>query len=171
MRPMQLALSFLWLGSLMAVGSTDADSSGRAIGVPMTVNAGGMGGRRLKADLPGVNDLKSEGVNDVSATATQAEKGATPGKGKKEKKEIKLSVEEQKQLLQGLYAAFWSFKVFVGLIVVCILGINGACCLCPRSEQQRIQELLDAQKGIPRPTFWGRILMFLGLKRPPRRDE
>ena len=43
----------------------------------------------------------------------------------------KLSLEEQKKLLQGLYAAFWGFKMFVAGIVICILGLHGACCLFP----------------------------------------
>ena len=42
-----------------------------------------------------------------------------------------LSIEQQKQLLTGVYAAFWGLKIFVAGIVVCILGLHGACCLFP----------------------------------------
>jgi hypothetical protein len=43
----------------------------------------------------------------------------------------KLSIEQQKQMLNGLYAAFWGFKMFVAGLVICILGLHGACCLFP----------------------------------------
>jgi hypothetical protein len=43
----------------------------------------------------------------------------------------KLSVEEQKQLLGSIYAAFWTFKIIAAGVVICILGLHGACCLFP----------------------------------------
>ena len=43
----------------------------------------------------------------------------------------KLSVEQQKQLLGSIYAAFWTFKIIAAAVVICILGLHGACCLFP----------------------------------------
>jgi hypothetical protein len=43
----------------------------------------------------------------------------------------KLSVEQQKQLLGSIYAAFWTFKIIAAGVVICILGLHGACCLFP----------------------------------------
>jgi hypothetical protein len=43
----------------------------------------------------------------------------------------KLSLEQQKQLLNSIYAAFWGFKIIAAGIVICVLGLHGACCLFP----------------------------------------
>ena len=53
------------------------------------------------------------------------EQQAPGGKAKK------LSVEQQKLLLNGMYTAFFGFKMLVVCIVICILGLHGACCLFP----------------------------------------
>ena len=54
----------------------------------------------------------------------------------------KLSIEQQRQLLKSLYAAFWGFKLFAVALVICILGLHGACCLFPnynRSDAVRYE--------------------------------
>ena len=43
----------------------------------------------------------------------------------------KLSVEQQKQMLSSMYAAMWGFKLLVAGLVICILGLHGACCFFP----------------------------------------
>lgn len=53
------------------------------------------------------------------------EEQAPGGKAKK------LSVEQQKLLLNAMYTAFFGFKMLVVCIVICILGLHGACCLFP----------------------------------------
>jgi hypothetical protein len=50
----------------------------------------------------------------------------------------KISEEAQRAILQGMYGTLWSFKIVFGGIIICILGLQGACCLCPQSEQSRI---------------------------------
>ena len=47
----------------------------------------------------------------------------------------KLSIEQQRQLLKSLYAAFWGFKLFAVALVICILGLHGACCLFPNYKR------------------------------------
>ena len=55
-------------------------------------------------------------------------------------------LEEQKQLMRGILAAFYSLEIIVGCLVVCILGINGACCLCPRKDRDRLLSVMAAQR-------------------------
>ncbi len=59
---------------------------------------------------------------------------------------IALSSEDQRKLMLAIYAGIGSFQLVVGAIVVCILGMHGACCLCPKSEQQRLIELMKRNK-------------------------
>ena len=55
---------------------------------------------------------------------------------------IALSADDQRKIMLAIYAGIGSFQLVIGAIVVCILGMHGACCLCPKSEQQRLIELM-----------------------------
>ncbi len=59
---------------------------------------------------------------------------------------IALSADDQRKIMLALYAGIGSFQLVIGAIVVCILGMHGACCLCPKSEQQRLIELMKRNK-------------------------
>jgi hypothetical protein len=59
---------------------------------------------------------------------------------------VALSADDQRKIMMALYAGIGSFQLVIGAIVVCILGMHGACCLCPKSEQQRLVELMKRNK-------------------------
>ena len=59
---------------------------------------------------------------------------------------VALSSEDQRKIMMAIYAGIGSFQLIVGAIVVCILGMHGACCLCPKTEQQRLVELMKRNK-------------------------
>lgn len=104
------------------------------------------------------------GAASASAT-TSAEGGGEPEK---------LSIEQQRALLKGLYGAFWGFKLLVVAVVICILGLHGACCLFPNyktSDADRIQQMLDTQRGLPPPTLLQRVKAMFGFRRPDERAE
>lgn len=71
------------------------------------------------------------------ATADARQRDGDKGEGSSADKP-KISEEAQRAILQGMYGTLWSFKIVFGGIIVCILGLQGACCLCPQSEQSRI---------------------------------
>ena len=60
---------------------------------------------------------------------------------------VALSADDQKRIMMAIYAGIGSFQLIVGGIVVCILGMHGACCLCPKTEQQRLIELMKRSKA------------------------
>jgi cytochrome bd-type quinol oxidase subunit 2 len=62
-------------------------------------------------------------------------------------KNIELSADDQRKIMMAIYAGIGSFQLVVGAIVVCILGMHGACCLCPKTEQQRLVELMKMNKA------------------------
>lgn len=78
------------------------------------------------------------------ATANDAGQGEGDDLGTAD--QPKISEEARRAILQGMYGTFWSFKIIFGGIVVCILGLQGACCLCPQSEQSRILAMQDAAR-------------------------
>ena len=104
-------------------------------------------------------------AGEASASATTSAEGGAPDK---------LSIEQQRALLKGLYGAFWGFKLLVVLIVIFILGLHGACCLFPNyktSDADRIQQMLDTQRGLPPPTMLQRVRAMFGFRRPDERAE
>uniref|UniRef100_A0A7S4NVF7 Uncharacterized protein n=2 Tax=Guillardia theta TaxID=55529 RepID=A0A7S4NVF7_GUITH len=82
-----------------------------------------------------------------------------------------LSAEEQRVVMNAMYTALLSFKAVLAVIVFIILGINGACCLCPKSEQERLAELLERQNGGKRQTFCQRVRSWLFSSRQTTRTE
>lgn len=69
-------------------------------------------------------------MEQVAAGRTDgtAEEGATQPRAGDVKK---MSIEQQKQMLNSIYAAMWGFKLCVAGLIICILGLHGACCLFP----------------------------------------
>jgi hypothetical protein len=82
-------------------------------------------GKPLVAKFAGteLHDKYVEQMNNKEQV--DKEEQAPGGKAKK------LSVEQQKLLLNAMYTAFFGFKMLVVCIVICILGLHGACCLFP----------------------------------------
>jgi hypothetical protein len=112
--------------------------------------------------------LAAGGVSGADLAAdTAADRGAGSGAAVGASGKRELSIEEQKAVLGLLYAAFWSFKALAIAIVICILGINGACCLCPRSEQRRLRETLEASQN-PSPLREPRICSAAAHPAAPR---
>ena len=70
------------------------------------------------------------GAGGGQASGTAAASGEAPMAGSTGAKTA-LSIEQQRQLLSSMYAAFWGFKLVLVVIVVCVLGFHGACCLFP----------------------------------------
>lgn len=73
--------------------------------------------------------LMGTGAPLAVVAATQASHAET------DEDAAKLSIEQQRQLLKGVYAAFWGFKLFAVGVVICILGLHGACCLFPNYKR------------------------------------
>ena len=83
----------------------------------------------------------------VSATESKSSSGSSDKPGEKQMKSIGLSEEDQRKIMMAIYAGVGSIQLCIGAIVICILGMHGACCLCPKSEQKRIMELLKDEKA------------------------
>ena len=82
-------------------------------------------------------------VSDLKATA-KASDGNIPQNVAPQN--VALSSDDQRKIMLAIYAGIGSFQLVIGAIVVCILGMHGACCLCPKSEQQRLIELMKRNK-------------------------
>ena len=70
------------------------------------------------------------GAGGGEASGTAAASGEAPMAGSTGAKTA-LSMEQQRQLLSSMYAAFWGLKLVLVVMVVCVLGFHGACCLFP----------------------------------------
>jgi hypothetical protein len=81
------------------------------------------------------NNKQNSSVHDHSVSAVSSMEPRSVGR------------EEQKILMRGILAVYYSAEFIIGAIVVCILALNGACCLCPRQDRQRLMKLLEAQKN------------------------
>jgi hypothetical protein len=100
--------------------------------------------RRRGAGQSASKSLVPLGFSIISLGMVAAESSGE----KKKEGGSSLDEEAKKAVLASMYAGFWSFKIILGCIIVCILGIQGACCLCPRSEQARLLALKEKLKKI-----------------------
>jgi hypothetical protein len=101
--------------------------------------------------FPLKNSKHNSSVHEISSPATSNMQPHSAGR------------EQQKLLMRGILAAFYSAEFIIGAIIVCILGLNGACCLCPRQDRQRLMKLLEAQKNRRGAAHQGKSLLAMSL--------